>query len=77
MNLSDVNVGDIVQFVVRVENSEVGQNIQHVFLKVMEVNTNYIRGLNAIRTLENSDLSFRTYNVSNIIQDTLWKKLGS
>ncbi len=75
MDLSNINIGDIVQFVVRVENSSTGQDIQHVYLKVTEVNANYIRGLNAIRTLENSDLSYRTYNVNKIIQDTLWKKL--
>ena len=77
MDLSSIRVDDIVQFVVRVENSGVGQNIQHVVLKVTEVNDNYIRGLNAIRTLENSDLSWRTYSISNIIQDTFWKKLGN
>lgn len=78
MTLSNINAGDVIQFVVRVQNSGAGQPIQNVILKVTEVAATYIRGINALRTLENDvgEHAFRTYRIDNIVQDTVWKKVA-
>lgn len=78
MDLSTIRAGDIIQFVVRVNHSGVGQPIQNVILKVTEITSTYIRGVNALRTLDSEagTHAFRTYRIENIVQDTLWKKVG-
>ena len=76
MDLSGISVNDTVQFVTRVQNSGAGQPIQNVFLKVTEIADTYIRGINAWRTIENGDLTYRTYRIENIVQGTLWKLVG-
>lgn len=76
MNLLGINVGDTVQFVVKVQNSGVGQSIQNVFLKVTEITPTYIRGINALRSLESENLTYRTYRRENMVQNTLWKLVG-
>lgn len=77
MLLPQITVGDIIQFVVRVENSGQNQPIQNVMLKVSEITNTHIRGVNAIRTL-NSDEGkiYRTYRLTNIVQGTVWKMLA-
>ncbi len=75
--LRAIEEGDIIQFVTKVDNSSQGQNIQHVTLKVTEVNGLYIRGVNALRTLNSDDgVVFRTYRIANIVRDTVWKMIA-
>jgi hypothetical protein len=75
MNLSDISVGDTVQFITKVDNSNHGQDIQQVILKVTEVTDTLIRGVNALRALntDDTDRNFRSYKISNIARETVWK----
>lgn len=77
MLLPDVRVGDVIQFVTRVDNSSQGQSIQNVMLKVSEISNTHVRGVNALRTLNSDDGKvFRTYRLSNLVEDTVWKLMA-
>ena len=75
--LSGVSVGDTIQFVTKVDNSQHGQPIQNVILKVTEVTNTHIKGVNAMRALNISGSvsspPFRSYKIENIISETVWK----
>lgn len=75
MDLSSISNGDTVQFITKVDNSSQGQQIQHVILKVTEITPTHIRGVNAMRALNLDDgrRPYRSYKVSNIVQETVWK----
>ena len=78
MNLSDVSAGDTIQFITKVDNSNHGQDIQQVILKVTEVTDTLIRGVNAMRSLnldgaDTNNRCFRSYKIANIARETVWK----
>ena len=77
MKITDISPGQVVRFTVRVENSSKGQPIQEVLLRVAEVNTTHIRGVNVNRVLDGTQdtLPYRTYKISNIVGGTVWLKL--
>lgn len=77
MKITDTIPGQVVKFTVRVEKSSKGQAIQEVVLRVSEVTSAHIKGVNVNRILDGTQdtLPYRTYKVSNIVNGTVWLKL--
>lgn len=78
INITNVSAGDTVQFITKVDNSKKGQEVQHVILKITDITSTCIKGVNAIRALDLNDdrKPFRSYKIVNIVPETLWKLVG-
>lgn len=76
--LNDVRPNDVIKFITTVNNSKKGQPIQEVVLKVTEITGDLIKGVNAMRSLDLEDdkKPFRSYKISNIVQNSLWKLIA-
>jgi len=77
MKIADIASGQVVRFTVKVEKSSKNQNIQDVTLRVTEVTSTHISGVNVNRILDGTQetLPYRTYKVENIVAGTVWLKL--
>jgi len=77
MKIADIKAGQVVKFTVKVENSSQGQAIQEVLLRVSEVTTTLIKGVNVNRILDGTQeaLPYRSFKISNIVGGTAWLKL--
>lgn len=77
MKISDIQIGQVVKFTVRVEKSSKDQPIQEVVLRVTGINSSHIRGINVNRILDGTEekLPYRTYKIANIVSGTIWLKL--